>query len=169
VGSRARCSPFPSGGGLSVTTSGVVPADTYTIVVLFRLADLGDQNTYRRIADFKAGTSDNGVYFRGSALAFYTTTDGAVAIGGATADQNKYVQVVLRQSPDNQFAGYLNVDHDAQGDACDSDYSGGPGRDTIRARNSKKETVNCGGGRRDTAIVDRNEKVKRCERVGRPS
>ncbi len=47
-------------------------------------------------------------------------------------------------------------------------YSGGPGNDTIKARNSKRETVNCGKGRRDTAIVDAKDRVRRCERVRRP-
>ncbi|MEA2443450.1 MAG: hypothetical protein QOJ12_742, partial [Thermoleophilales bacterium] len=45
-------------------------------------------------------------------------------------------------------------------------YSGGPGKDTINARNGRKETVDCGSGR-DTATVDRNDRVKNCERVSR--
>ena len=46
-------------------------------------------------------------------------------------------------------------------------YSGGRGNDTIRARNAKRETVNCGRGKRDRATVDRNDRVRGCERVKR--
>ena len=45
-------------------------------------------------------------------------------------------------------------------------YSGGAGRDTISAANSRRETVNCGSGR-DRATVDRNDRVRGCERVTR--
>lgn len=46
-------------------------------------------------------------------------------------------------------------------------YQGGPGSDTINARNHKKDTVDCGAGKRDTAIVDRIDRVRRCEVVKR--
>jgi Ca2+-binding RTX toxin-like protein len=46
-------------------------------------------------------------------------------------------------------------------------YSGGAGSDTVNARNGKRETVDCGAGKKDRATVDRRDKVKRCERVRR--
>jgi Ca2+-binding RTX toxin-like protein len=46
-------------------------------------------------------------------------------------------------------------------------YDGGPGNDTINARNGKRETVNCGAGKRDKATVDRRDRVKGCEKVSR--
>jgi probable HAF family extracellular repeat protein len=46
-------------------------------------------------------------------------------------------------------------------------YSGGRGNDTISARNGKKETVDCGPGTKDVAIVDKKDKTKRCETVKR--
>jgi Ca2+-binding RTX toxin-like protein len=46
-------------------------------------------------------------------------------------------------------------------------YSGGSGNDTVNARNKKKETVNCGSGKKDVAIVDKKDKVKGCEKVKR--
>ena len=46
-------------------------------------------------------------------------------------------------------------------------YSGGAGNDTISAANRKRETVNCGSGRRGRASVDRNDRVRGCERVSR--
>ena len=45
-------------------------------------------------------------------------------------------------------------------------YAGGAGKDTISARNRKRETVNCGSGK-DSATVDRNDKVRACEKVKR--
>jgi hypothetical protein len=46
-------------------------------------------------------------------------------------------------------------------------YSGGPGNDTINARNGKKETVDCGSGKKDRATVDKRDKTKGCEKVKR--
>jgi probable HAF family extracellular repeat protein len=46
-------------------------------------------------------------------------------------------------------------------------YSGGPGNDTLNARNGEKETVDCGPGNKDVAIVDKKDKTKRCEKVKR--
>jgi Ca2+-binding RTX toxin-like protein len=46
-------------------------------------------------------------------------------------------------------------------------YSGGDGNDSVNARNGKKETVNCGGGKKDSAKVDKADKVKGCEKVER--
>jgi Ca2+-binding RTX toxin-like protein len=47
--------------------------------------------------------------------------------------------------------------------------SGGSGNDSIKARNRKRDRINCGSGRRDSATVDRMDKVKSCERVRRPA
>jgi Ca2+-binding RTX toxin-like protein len=46
-------------------------------------------------------------------------------------------------------------------------YKAGAGNDSVNARNRKKETVDCGSGRKDSATVDRNDKVKGCEKVKR--
>jgi hypothetical protein len=46
-------------------------------------------------------------------------------------------------------------------------YSGGDGNDSINARNGKKETVNCGAGKKDIASVDKADEVKGCEKVMR--
>lgn len=43
-------------------------------------------------------------------------------------------------------------------------YSGGSGNDRINSRNGISETVNCGRGR-DTAIGDRGDRYRGCERV----
>ncbi|HYH58398.1 MAG TPA: thrombospondin type 3 repeat-containing protein [Thermoleophilaceae bacterium] len=46
-------------------------------------------------------------------------------------------------------------------------YKAGPGNDRIKAKNKKKETVNCGPGKKDRATVDKKDKVKGCEKVKR--
>jgi Ca2+-binding RTX toxin-like protein len=100
---------FPAGNGLSIPTTGVVPTDNYTIAVVFRFSDLGDPGDYRRIADFKAGTSDNGVYFESHLLTFFTST--SFHQDDFLVGTNQYVQVVLRRTADAssvQFAGYVN-------------------------------------------------------------
>lgn len=45
-------------------------------------------------------------------------------------------------------------------------YSAGSGRDRVNARNRRRERINCGSGR-DTAVVDRADRVRGCERVRR--
>ncbi len=45
---------------------------------------------------------------------------------------------------------------------------GGPGNDTINSVDGQRDSVNCAGGR-DTAVVDRRDRVAGCERVQRRS
>jgi hypothetical protein len=44
---------------------------------------------------------------------------------------------------------------------------GDAGDDTLSARDGARDRVDCGAGRRDTAIVDRRDRVIRCEFVRR--
>ena len=46
-------------------------------------------------------------------------------------------------------------------------YKGGSGDDRVNARNRKRETVDCGGGKKDAATVDRIDAVRGCETVKR--
>jgi len=46
-------------------------------------------------------------------------------------------------------------------------YKGGAGNDTVNAKNGKKETVDCGAGKKDKASVDKADTVKGCEKVTR--
>jgi len=52
------------------------------------------------------------------------------------------------------------------GGAGTNRYDAGPGHDVVRARNRRRELVNCGSGR-DRARVDRRDRVRGCERVTR--
>ena len=53
------------------------------------------------------------------------------------------------------------------GGAGTNSYSGGSGNDRVNARNGKKETIDCGSGKKDVATVDKKDKTKGCEKVKR--
>ena len=91
--------PLHNGVHLQPTT-GVIPTNIYTIVMLFRL----DQITaYRRLVDFKAGTSDFGLYANNGSLNFYPVVNAPTA----TIAAGNYVQVVLTRDGTN-VVGYVN-------------------------------------------------------------
>jgi Ca2+-binding RTX toxin-like protein len=46
-------------------------------------------------------------------------------------------------------------------------YNAGSGNDTVNARNGKSEKIDCGAGKKDSARVDRADRVKGCEKVRR--
>lgn len=60
---------------------------------------------------------------------------------------------------DGSFPGEEGVDPDR--------LLGGSGDDRILARDGRRDTIDCGPGR-DTATVDRRDRVRNCERVRRP-
>ena len=92
---------FPLHNGLQLQpTVGVVESNIYTIVMLFRL----DQtNGYRRLIDFKAGTSNNGLYVYNGRLYFYPVAQAPAP----TIPAGIYVQVVLTRDGTN-VVGYVN-------------------------------------------------------------
>jgi hypothetical protein len=46
--------------------------------------------------------------------------------------------------------------------------SGGSGNDRVLARGQARDTIDCGPGQRDVAIVDPLDDTSRCERVRLP-
>ena len=46
-------------------------------------------------------------------------------------------------------------------------YKAGAGNDTVNARNHKKETIDCGAGKKDRATLDKTDRAKGCEKVKR--
>jgi hypothetical protein len=44
---------------------------------------------------------------------------------------------------------------------------GGPGDDSVDARNGRKDRIDCGPGKKDSAKVDKTDRVKGCEKVRR--
>ena len=55
----------------------------------------------------------------------------------------------------------------AAGGAGRNRYTSSAGNDKVSAVNGKRDRVDCGAGRRDSARVDRRDRVKGCERVRR--
>ena len=92
---------FPLHNGVRLQpTSGVIPTNIYTIVMLFRL----DQtNGFQRLIDFKAGTTSYGLYVYNGQLYFYPFATGPLPhIAAGT-----YAQVVLTRDGTN-VVGYVN-------------------------------------------------------------
>jgi hypothetical protein len=65
---------------------------------------------------------------------------------------------------DDRLSGGAGNDHLAGGRGADR-LLGGSGNDVLSARDGRRDTVDCGKGRRDRAIVD--DRVRACERVSR--
>jgi hypothetical protein len=93
---------FSQGNGVSLSpTTGVVPNDTYTIVMLFSLQQT---SSYRRLIDFKNATSDNGLYVQNGHLYFYPVGYGnPVSIAA-----NTWVQLVLTRDTTGTVTGYVD-------------------------------------------------------------
>ena len=116
---------FASGNGLSLATNGVISSDTYSLVILFRFENTSG---YRKIADFKNGTSDGGLYNLSTNLRFYPVISGT---NGAIQD-NTYVQVVLtRNGTNKQTTGYVNGTQEFQFDDT-NDYGVIDASNTLR-------------------------------------
>ena len=94
---------FPKSNGVQLSdTTGVVSNGTYTIVALFEFDDLVG---FKRIVDFKNGTSDRGLYFFNGKLTFYQN----LGAGSTTIAANNYVQVVLtRDASSKEVVGYVD-------------------------------------------------------------
>lgn len=93
---------FPQGSGISLATDGLISSDTYSIVILFRFETT---SSYRKIMDFKNGTTDHGLYNQSQWLRFYTDASGANQV----FQDNEYAQVVLtRDGATKQVTGYVN-------------------------------------------------------------
>jgi len=93
---------FSQGDGVSLTpTSGVVPNDNYTIVMLFSLQTTSG---YRRLIDFKNAASDNGLYVQSGRLNFYPSAAGTPV----SIPANTWVQVVLTRDQTGTVTGYVD-------------------------------------------------------------
>ncbi len=93
---------FSQNNGLSLSsTTGTVPNDTYTIVMLFSLEQTSG---FRRILDFKNGTSDNGLYAQNGYLYFYPSASAS----SVSISANTYVQVVVTRDTSGTVTGYVD-------------------------------------------------------------
>lgn len=93
---------FAQGSGLALATNGLIAADTYSLVILFRFETTSG---YRKIVDFKNGTEDYGLYNLSQYLRFYTDASGVNQV----FQDNAYAQVVLtRDGATKQVTGYVD-------------------------------------------------------------
>lgn len=90
---------FQANEGLAV--SGAVAADVYTVDTRFTFSTTSG---YRRIVDFKGGTSDNGLYNLDTALNFYNVVRG----NGGVFAADRPVRVTITRDADDVFEGYVD-------------------------------------------------------------
>lgn len=87
--------------GLQVSTAGLIPNNQYTVVLLFEFDNVSG---YRKILDFKNGSSDTGLYNLSSDLDFFPAATGS----GTPITPNTYVQVALTRQASNLVTVYVN-------------------------------------------------------------
>jgi len=105
AGTPRRVLTFPQGNGLSVSTAGVIPDNSYTIAVLFRFNDI---DSYRRIIDFKSGTTDIGLYNRSGALSFFGWATGTGTPITPSAANDPYHEVLLSRDALGLVIGFVD-------------------------------------------------------------
>ena len=87
---------FPFNSGLSANTAGLIPNNTYTIVMLFKVDEISG---FRRVASFDNRTTDNGAYILNGRLEFEPTTNPAIF-------PNTYIQVVIVREASGRVRAY---------------------------------------------------------------
>ena len=92
---------FACNSGVEVETEGVIPPDSYSVAVLFRMQNLVGWN---RIIDFNNGVGDDGLYVYHGALNLYPS----VTADGTQFAEDVYAQVVLTRTADGDVTGYVN-------------------------------------------------------------
>jgi hypothetical protein len=97
---------FPVSNGLRLAqVTGVAPNDVYTIVILFEFDNISNL-AYKRILDFKNGTSENGFYLNNRYLSFYIGRQ--IAGGTMFLAPNTYHQVVLTRNAAGTVTSYVD-------------------------------------------------------------
>jgi hypothetical protein len=93
---------FSHGAGYMLSdTTGEVPTDAYSIVMLFRLSEIGG---YDRLIDFKNGTADSGLYLQAGFLRFHPLS----GLGSKVIANNEYAQVVVTRAADGVVQGFVD-------------------------------------------------------------
>ena len=112
-GASATVLKFPYNNGLSLSpTTGVIPNDVYTIVMLCKF---DDGNKMRRIVEFKNGAADEGLYANAdNKLQFNSSSNGKVVGPDSLITGGNYVQVALTEDANHVVTGYLNGNQEFQ-------------------------------------------------------
>jgi hypothetical protein len=93
---------FDGGRGLALApTTRVIRSSGYSIEVLFRF-DLLDG--YRKVIDFKNGSTDDGLYVLDGCLTFFPQQQAALT----RIDSDSYVQIVLTRDAADRVVGYVD-------------------------------------------------------------
>ena len=74
-------------------------------------------------------------------------------------------QLLADGGNDRVFAGSGN--DEIRGGSGRDYIDAGRGNDIVDARDRKRDTIDCGAGRKDEAIVDKVDRVKNCEKIRR--
>jgi Concanavalin A-like lectin/glucanases superfamily len=103
-GSSQTVLTFPAENGVQLApTTGVIPNDNYTLVALFKFAQVTNR-PWQRIVNFQNGTSDRGLYSHQGALELYPYARGTTA----TIKAEEYVLVVLTRDSAGTVTGYVD-------------------------------------------------------------
>jgi hypothetical protein len=113
---------FPSGGGMSLATAGLVDPESFSVVMVFRLATVSG---YRRLLDFSNGSSDHGLYVLNGRLVLYGSTGLHQPVPPVAA--GSYVQVALVRGSDFDGTQWTEVDLNGY----PAVYTEGPGDFTL--------------------------------------
>jgi hypothetical protein len=100
---------FPSGGGMSLATGGLVDPRSFSVVMVFRLEQVSG---YRRLLDFSGGTSDLGLYVFGGRVVLYNSGGLSLSVPPVAADS--YVQVALVGGSEPDGTQWTEVDLDGE-------------------------------------------------------
>ena len=91
---------FAKGSGLTLDTTGLIPADNYSLELVMRF---DETSGYRKIVDFEDLTLDSGFYQRSGQLNFFPSTSGNTFL------PNVYQHIVLtRLAADRRVTAYIN-------------------------------------------------------------
>ncbi|HYC56906.1 MAG TPA: LamG-like jellyroll fold domain-containing protein [Candidatus Binatia bacterium] len=92
---------FPRHNGLLLTpTTNLESTEAYTIILEMRLDEVSG---YRRLIDFKNGTSDTGLYLQSGALVFYNKST-----AGGRVCPDTWVQVAVTRDTNKNVIGYID-------------------------------------------------------------
>lgn len=114
-GAQRRVLRFGCNSGVAASTADLVPADEYSVAVLFRMDEMAG---HQRLLDFKGGTQDEGLYVVNGGLLFAS----AVSEGTQVAE-NAYVQVVLTRTAAGAVTVYANGEQALTFDDAESEFA----------------------------------------------